>query len=173
MKSGATPAADKVILKLAGIACFNNEAAAKSPNNTSINCPRAEIRSPTVVSLASNSLSWDHTFLSPFTRCGLTPPPTLGSSKELKILWSMVFLQIKGEVVCQTLKMNWLRFASCYLGRCPFHPGLMQDFWVSDVFGQSLDIRVSGSQLAPVISAQGLGPNSPLRYLCMGFGGAL
>lgn len=78
--------------------------------------------------------------------------------------------------MCEMLKMNlkgWLRFASCYLGRCAFHPGLMQDLWASDVSGQSLNIQVCGSQFSPVISARGLGPNSTLQYLCTGLGGVL
>jgi len=57
MKFGATSAANKVILKLASIVRFNNEASAEGPNNKSRNCPTAEICATVVVSLSSSSLS--------------------------------------------------------------------------------------------------------------------
>lgn len=104
--SGATPAANKVFLKRTGIADFSNNAAVEGPNHKSRNCPVAEICTPTAVSLSSNSLSWDHTISLPLHKVYFNTLTAPGRSRELKIHWSMVFFQIKGEVVCQMLKMN-------------------------------------------------------------------
>lgn len=57
MKSGATSAANKVILKLAGVARFNNEAAAEGPKSENRNCPTAEICATAVVSASRNNLA--------------------------------------------------------------------------------------------------------------------